>query len=266
MQIDIFTLFPGMFVGPFDDSIIRRALEARLVSIAIHDIRDWAPGKHRQCDDTPYGGGGGMVMKPEPVFAAVEDVLGMAPGDPAPCPVILLTPQGRRFTQHVARALAAHERLAMICGRYEGIDERVREHLVTDEVSIGDYVLSGGELAAMVIADAVIRLLPGVLGDPGAPLKDSHADGLLEHPHYTRPAAFRGWGIPEVLLSGHHALQARWRREMSLRRTYARRPDLLEDAQLSASDRAFLDALVQEREETTDDTNTPEGTDNPCAP
>ena len=266
MQIDIFTLFPGMFAGPFDDSIIWRAKEAGLVSIAIHDIPDWAPGKHRQCDDTPYGGGGGMVMKPEPVFAAVEDVLGMAPGDTAPCPVILLTPQGRPFTQQAARALAEHARLAMICGRYEGIDERVREHLVTDEISIGDYVLSGGELAAMVITDALIRLLPGALGDPGAPLKDSHASGLLEHPHYTRPAVFRGWGIPEVLLSGHHALQARWRREMSLQRTYERRPDLLEGAQLSEHDRAFLDALAQAAHAPTDETDTADGTENPCAP
>ena len=246
MHIDILTLFPGMFVGPFDDSIIRRAREAGLVSIAIHDIRDWAPGKHRQCDDIPYGGGGGMIMKPEPIFHAVEAVLDMAPGDPPPCPVILLTPQGRLFTQDVARELARQERIALVCGRYEGIDERVREHLVTDEISIGDYVLSGGELAAMIMTDAVTRLLPGALGDPGAPLADSHAQGLLEHPHYTRPAVFRGWGIPEILLSGHHAKQARWRREMSLRRTYQRRPDLLENAPLSEADRAFLDRLREQ--------------------
>jgi tRNA (guanine37-N1)-methyltransferase len=154
----------------------------------------------------------------------------------------------------------------MVCGRYEGVDERVRAHLVTDEISIGDYVLSGGELAAMVIADAVIRLLPGALGDPGAPLKDSHANGLLEHPHYTRPAVYRGWGIPEVLLSGHHAMQARWRRQMSLRRTYARRPDLLDDTQLSEADRAFLDTLAQEEQAPTDDTSTADGMENSCAP
>jgi tRNA (guanine37-N1)-methyltransferase len=243
MHIDIFTLFPGMFVGPFDDSIIKRAREARLVSIGIHDIRNWAPGKHRQCDDTPYGGGGGMIIKPEPVFHAVESVLGMQPGDPAPCPIILLTPQGRLFTQKVARELSQAERLTLICGRYEGVDERVREHLVTDEISIGDYVLSGGELAAMVLADALIRLLPGALGDPGAPLKDSHSGGMLEHPHYTRPAVFRDWTIPDVLLSGHHANQTRWRRETSLRRTLQRRPDLIEKAQLSEADRAFLATL-----------------------
>jgi len=243
MYIDIFTLFPGMFAGPFDDSIIKRAQEAGLVSIGIHNIRDWAPGKHRQCDDTPYGGGGGMIMKPEPVFCAVEAVLQMQPGDPAPCPVVLLTPQGRLFTQDTARELVRHERLALICGRYEGIDERVREHLVTDEISIGDYVLSGGELAAMVLVDTVVRLLPGALGDPGATLKDSHSKGLLEHPHYTRPAVYRGWSIPEVLLSGHHARQARWRRETALQRTRERRPDLLQKAQLSQTDQEFLAAL-----------------------
>jgi tRNA (guanine37-N1)-methyltransferase len=253
MYIDILTLFPDMFVGPFGDSIIKRAQEANLVSIAVHNIRDWAPGKHRQCDDTPYGGGGGMVMKPEPIFSAVEAVLQIQPGSPLPCPVVLLTPQGRLFTQQVALELLQHERLVLICGRYEGIDERVREHLVTDEISIGDYVLSGGELAAMVVADAVIRLLPGALGDPAAPLKDSHSIGLLEHPHYTRPAVFRGWSIPEILLSGHHAKQARWRRESSLRRTYERRPDLLQNAPLSEADREFLAQLETDNSGLEDD-------------
>ena len=258
MHIDILTLFPGMFVGPFDDSIIHRAREAGLVSIAIHNIRDWAPGKHHQCDDIPYGGGGGMIMKPEPIFSAVEAALDMAPGSRPPCPVILLTPQGRRFTQEVAHELAGHERLALICGRYEGVDERVRAHLVTDEISVGDYVLSGGELAAMVITDAVIRLLPGALGDPGAPLADSHAHGLLEHPQYTRPPVYRGWGVPEILLLGHHAKQARWRREQSLQRTYRRRPDLLASAALSDADRAYLEHLqgredALEREPSTHD-------------
>jgi tRNA (guanine37-N1)-methyltransferase len=252
MHIDILTLFPGMFVGPFDESIIYRAREAGLISIAIHDIRDWAPGKHRQCDDIPYGGGGGMIMKPEPIFRAVEAVLDMAPGDTPPCPVILLTPQGRPLSQSVAKELAQEGQLVLICGRYEGVDERVRAHLVTDEISIGDYVLSGGELAAMVIVDAVTRLLPGALGDPGATLADSHSHGLLEYPQYTRPAVYRGWAVPEVLLSGHHARQARWRREMSLRRTYRRRPDLLEEAPLSETDRAYLDQLQNEDTSATD--------------
>jgi tRNA (guanine37-N1)-methyltransferase len=235
-----------MFVGPLDESIVKRAQEADLVSIVVHNIRDWAPGKHRQCDDAPYGGGGGMVMKPEPIFYSVEAVLNMAPGDAPPCPIILLTPQGRIFTQEVAGELSLHERLALVCGRYEGVDERVRQHLVTDEISIGDYVLSGGELAAMVVTDALVRLLPAALGDPGAVLKDSHASGLLEHPHYTRPPVFRGWQVPEVLLSGHHAKLARWRRESSLYRTWKRRPDLLKKAELSEADRAYVNKLEAE--------------------
>jgi tRNA (guanine37-N1)-methyltransferase len=243
MQIDIMTLFPEMFDGPFEASIIKRAREAGLTSIAVHDIRDWAPGKHRQCDDTPYGGGGGMVIKPEPVFCAVEAVLEIEAGAAPPCPIILLTPQGRPLTQAVARELALHERLVLICGRYEGIDERVREHLVTEQISIGDYVLSGGELAAMVVVDAVTRLLPGALGDPQATDHDSHASGLLEYPHYTRPAIFRGWAVPEILLSGHHANLARWRRQASLRRTWTARPDLLRDAPLSEEDLAYLETL-----------------------
>lgn len=243
MQIDIFSLFPGMFDGPFADSIIKRAVASGLVSIAIHNIRDWASGRHRQCDDTPYGGGGGMVMKPEPIFAAVEAVLEMQPGAPPPCPVILMTPQGRRLTQQVARELSTHQRLALICGRYEGVDERVREHLATDEISIGDYVLSGGELAAMVVVDAVVRLLPGALGDEEAPNKDSHANGLLEHPHYTRPACFRGWTVPDVLLQGNHAQVARWRRETALLRTWQRRPDMLLNVPLTSEDELFLDKL-----------------------
>ena len=184
-----------------------------------------------------------MVMKPEPIFAAVESILGGEKG----VPVILLTPQGRLFTQRVAEELAHYSRLVLICGRYEGVDERVREHLVTDEISIGDYVLSGGELAAMVIIDAVTRLLPGVLGDPGAVFEDSHARGLLEYPHYTRPAVFQGWEVPEVLRSGDHAAIARWRREQALRRTWERRPDLLKQAQLTPEDREFLARLEEEK-------------------
>jgi tRNA (guanine37-N1)-methyltransferase len=246
MQIDVLTLFPEMFQGPFEASIIKRAQEAGLTSISVHNIRDWAPGKHRQCDDTPYGGGGGMVMKPEPVFRAVEALLG---DEELPrTPVILMTPQGRLLTQAVARELAARERLVLICGRYEGVDERVREHLVTDQISIGDYVLSGGELAAMVLVDTVTRLLPGALGDPGATQHDSHSIGLLEYPHYTRPATYRGWTVPQALLSGHHANLTRWRREASLRRTWAQRPDLLQSASLSDDDLAYLDTLdVEDR-------------------
>jgi tRNA (guanine37-N1)-methyltransferase len=184
-----------------------------------------------------------MVMKPEPIFDAVEAVLDIEEGTPPPCPVILLTPQGRPLAQAVAHELAGHERLVLICGRYEGVDERVRAHLVTDQISIGDYVLSGGELAAMVVVDAVIRLLPGALGDPEAPEHDSHASGLLEYPHYTRPAVYRGWGVPEALLSGDHARLARWRREAALRRTWEQRPDLLRTASLSEEDLDYLDTL-----------------------
>lgn len=235
MRIDIFTLFPDMFVGPFAASIIKRAQERGLVSIHIHNIRDWATDKHQMTDDTPYGGGGGMVMKPEPIFAAVEAVR----GDDT-CPVILLTPQGRVFTQAVAQELAAYPRLMLICGRYEGVDERVCEHLVTDEISIGDYVLSGGEPAAIVVVDAVVRLLPGVLGYERSAVEDSHASGLLEGPHYTRPPEFRGWKVPEILLSGHHARIAAWRRQQALLRTLQRRPDLLARAPLTPQERAWL--------------------------
>ncbi|MBI1802266.1 MAG: tRNA (guanosine(37)-N1)-methyltransferase TrmD [Chloroflexi bacterium] len=241
MRFDIFTLFPNLFAGTFDESIIQRARASGLVEIEIHDIRASAHDKHHTTDDTPYAGGGGMVMKPEPIFASVEGVYGDALRGAQT--IILLTPQGRTFTQTVARELAQQPRIGLICGRYEGVDERVREHLATDEISIGDYVLSGGEIAAMVIVDAVTRLLPGALGDPLAPDKDSHAEGLLEGPHYTRPAEFRGWRVPDVLLSGHHGEVARWRRQESLRRTLARRPDLLRTAALSEEDRRYLQDL-----------------------
>ncbi len=245
MRFDVFTLFPEVFTPYIDASIIARARTRGLVEIALHNIRDWTTDKHHVVDDEPYGGGGGMVMKPEPIFAAVEGVL----GSPPTCPVILLTPQGRPFTQAVARELAQQPRLALLCGRYEGVDERVRQHLVTDEISIGDYVLTGGELAALVVMDAVTRLLPGVLGDPDAPAKDSHAAGLLEHPHYTRPPVFRGWEVPEVLRSGDHARIARWRREQSLRRTWERRPDLLAHADLTDEERALLARWEEERQQ-----------------
>jgi len=245
MRFDLFTLFPGIFDGPLQESMIKRAIDNGLLDVHLHNVRDYAAGKHQVTDDYPYGGGGGMVMKPEPVFTAVESVL--EGGDQSSAiPIVLLTPQGRVFNQQVAYELAQHDRLVLICGRYEGFDERIREHLATDEISIGDYVLTGGELAALVILDAVIRLKPGALGDPEGAIDDSHASGLLEYPHYTRPPEFRGWSVPEVLLSGDHAKVDRWRREQALRRTLARRPDLLERADLTEADRKLLDRLRAE--------------------
>lgn len=244
MRFDVFTLLPEVFSPYLQVSILQKAAVRGLVEFHIHNIRAYAHDKHHTTDDLPYGGGGGMVMKPEPVFEAVESVLGTPPG----CPVILLTPQGRLFTQRVAAELAAHPRLALICGRYEGFDERIREHLATDEISIGDYVLTGGELPALIVIDAVTRLIPGVLGDPTGAEDDSHASGLLEYPHYTRPPEFRGWKVPEVLLSGDHARIARWRREQALRRTLARRPDMLAAADLTPADRKLLEALQKEEE------------------
>ena len=244
LQFDVFTLFPEVF-GPYlDASIIQRARQNGLLEVHLHNIRDWTTDKHHVCDDLPYGGGGGMVMKPDPIFKAVEGVLGTSPA----CPVVLLTPQGRLFTQKVAEELAQHPHLALICGRYEGVDERVREHLVTDQISIGDYVLSGGELPALAVIDAVARLIPGVLGDPDGAWDDSHATGLLEYPHYTRPPEFRGWTVPEILLSGDHARIARWRREQALLRTWLRRPDMLDKADLSPKDRQFLAGLEPDEE------------------
>jgi len=236
MRFDILTLFPGFFVGPFSTSILGRAIAAGLIEIGVHDIREHAAGRHRVCDDYPYGGGAGMVMKPEPIFACAEAVLAQ---DARRGPIVLLTPSGRLFTQQVARELARHERLLLICGHYEGVDERVREHLATDAISIGDYVLSGGEPAAVVIVDAVARLVPGVLA-PGSLEEESHSGGLLEYPQYTRPAIFRGWAVPDILLSGHHAAVARWRRERALERTAALRPDLLARAELTPEERRWL--------------------------
>lgn len=239
MHFDIFSIFPEAFDSYLNTSILKRAQESGILQVSTHNIRDWATDKHHTTDDTTYGGGGGMVMKPEPVFSAVEDILGKTPD----CPIILLSPQGRLFTQEIAFELTHNNHLALVCGRYESVDERIRQHLVTDSLSIGDYVLTGGELPAMVVIDAITRLLPGVLGDPSAPMKDSHASGLLEHPHYTRPPEFRGWDIPEVLLSGNHAAIARWRRRESLRRTLENRPDLLSAAKLSQEDLAYLKTL-----------------------
>jgi len=250
VHFDILTLFPAFFESPLQQSIIKRAREAGLVSIALHNIRDYTTDRHRTTDDTPYGGGGGMIMKPEPIFAAVEAILEGSPGVEGPSPpVILLSPQGRLFTQKAARELSRHPHLILICGHYEGVDERVRQHLATDEISIGDYVLTGGEVPALVIVEAVTRLLPGVLGDPGATFEDSHAEGFLEYPHYTRPPVFRGHQVPEVLLSGDHAAVIRWRRRQAIRRTWERRPDLLSKARLSEADKAFLRQLEEEKEE-----------------
>ncbi|MBI4673498.1 MAG: tRNA (guanosine(37)-N1)-methyltransferase TrmD [Chloroflexi bacterium] len=240
MRFDVFTLFPGMFVGVFDDSILQRARDAGLIEIHTHNLRDFTYDKHHVCDDTPYGGGGGMVMKPEPIFEAIEKVLGDDPAQRPP--LVLTTPQGRVFDTDMAREFAQQPRLAILCGHYEGIDERVRT-LVTAEVSIGDYVLTGGEIPAMVLVDAIARFIPGVVGDPGAPHQDSHATGLLEHPHYTRPLEFRAMRVPDILLSGHHANIERWRRNESLRRTLKRRPDLLRQVALSEADKNFLREL-----------------------
>ena len=248
MQFEVFTLLPEVFPSYLETSIIKRARERDLINVRVHNIRDYTHDKHHTTDDTPYGGGGGMVMKPEPVFEAIETVLGLNPDhtqlEPASnIPIILLTPQGRVFNQSIAQELSAHPHIILLCGRYEGIDERIREHLVTDEISIGDYVLTGGELPALILIDAVARLLPDVLGDPTGAQDDSHAMGLLEYPHYTRPPEFRGWKAPDILLSGDHAKIDKWRREQALLRTFNKRPDMLEKAELSKQDMKFVESL-----------------------
>ena len=251
LRFDILTIFPAMVAGPLEESIVRRAVARGLLSIHIHNIRDFALDRHHSTDDTPYGGGAGMVMKPEPVFAAAEHAVATAraagEADEAPA-IVLMTPQGRPFTQAVAAELAEHRQLVLVCGRYEGFDERIREHLATDEISIGDYVLTGGELPALVVLDAVARLVPGVL-DAESLVEESISSGLLEYPHYTRPADFRGWTIPEVLTSGNHAAIARWRRQQALLRTLQRRPDLLARSELGADDRKFLAANERARDD-----------------
>ncbi len=251
MQFEVFTLLPEVFPSYLETSIIKRARERGLIHVRVHNIRDYTHDKHHMTDDTPYGGGGGMVMKPEPIFEAIETVLGLnaEPTQPKPesnIPIIMLTPQGRVFNQSIAQELSQHEHIVLICGRYEGIDERIREHLVTDEISIGDYVLTGGELPALILIDAISRFLPDVLGDPTGAQDDSHAMGLLEYPHYTRPPEFRGWKIPEVLLSGAHAKIDKWRREQALLRTFKKRPDMLEKAELTKEDKKFLERLKSE--------------------
>jgi tRNA (guanine37-N1)-methyltransferase len=243
MHFDVLTLFPEMFTGFLSSSIVKKAHEKGIVSTSVVDFREFSTDKHRTVDDTPYGGGGGMVLKPEPLFRAVEHLLQDEPERP---PIILMTPQGDRFSQKKAEALAEHRRLILICGHYEGYDERIRQHLATDEISIGDFVLTGGELPAMVVMDSVIRLLPGVLGNESSAKDDSFSTGLLEYPQYTRPAEFRGWKVPDVLLSGHHQNIERWRRQEALRRTWERRPDLLRTARLTEEDRAFLRKLEEE--------------------
>jgi len=245
VQFDVFTLLSEVFPPYLESSILKRAAERGLINVRVHSIRDYTHDKHHVADDTPYGGGGGMVMKPEPVFEAVESVLGLKPGQlPSEVgPIILLTPQGRVFTQRVAEELSRHERIALICGRYEGVDERIREHLVTDEISVGDYVLTGGELPAMILIDAVSRLIPGVLGDPTGAEDDSHSMGLLEYPHYTKPAEFRGWRAPDILLSGDHAKIEKWRREESITRTFYKRPDMLEKAELNEEEKKLVEGL-----------------------
>ncbi|HET7768172.1 MAG TPA: tRNA (guanosine(37)-N1)-methyltransferase TrmD [Chloroflexota bacterium] len=222
MRIDVLTLFPAMFAGPFAESIVARAGKAGIVEIAVHNLRDWTTDRHRTADDRPFGGGAGMVLKPEPLFKAI-DALRTGPEST----VILLTPQGELLRQPLVAELAAHQHLILICGHYEGVDERVIEHAVDREISIGDYVLSGGELPAMVLVDSVVRLQPGALGSAESAGDESHTTGLLEYPHYTRPAEFRGWRVPDVLVSGHHGEVERWRRQQALERTRRRRPDLL---------------------------------------
>jgi tRNA (guanine37-N1)-methyltransferase len=250
MEFDVFTLLPEVFPPYLESSILQRARQRGLIDVRVHNIRDWATDKHHVTDDEPYGGGGGMVMKVEPVFAAVESVLGRsASQNEGDCPIVLLTPQGRVFNQSVAMELIQHPRLALICGRYEGVDERIRVHLVTDQISIGDFVLTGGELPALILIDALTRLLPGVLGDPDGAFDDSHASGLLEYPHYTRPPEFRGWVVPDILISGNHARIAGWRREQSLRRTFKQRPDLLERADLDETDRKLLKKIIKEEKQ-----------------
>ena len=242
MKIDILTLFPQMFEAPFSFGIFKRAVDNGLVSLEIRNIRDYTHDKHHVVDDAPYGGGAGMVLKPGPIFEAVEGI--KAGSSDEPLDIVLLTPQGRLFNQPIAQELSEKRHLVFISGHYEGEDERVREHLATEEISIGDYVLTGGELPAMVVIDAVLRLIPGVLGSAESALEDSHAGGLLEYPQYTRPEDFRGWKVPEVLLSGDHARIARWRREQIIRRTLERRPELLDRANLGREDKKLVERII----------------------
>lgn len=245
MRIDVLTLFPEMFEGVFGASILGKAKDKGIVSLQAVNFRNYSGNKHNTVDDYPYGGGGGMVLKPEPVFSAVED-LALEPG--VTPRVVLMCPQGETFTQRKAEELSRESHIVLICGHYEGYDERIREHLVTDEISIGDYVLTGGEIPAMAVIDSVVRLLPGVLGNESSAVTDSYSTGLLEHPHYTRPPEFRGWTVPDVLISGHHGRIDEWRRQQSLLRTLIRRPELLEDVELTKKEIIWLKEQKQAME------------------
>lgn len=247
MIFDVLTLFPGMFDSPLQESILGRAIKQNLLRVRAHNLRDWAEGRHLTTDDTPYGGGDGMVMKPEPIARAIAALKERTPA----AKVLMMTPQGVPFAQQHARTLAKEDGLIFLCGRYEGFDERVRQSLVDAEFSLGDFVLTGGELPAMVMIDAISRYLPGVLGSWGSAETDSFSDGLLEYPQYTRPAVFNGMEVPKVLLSGDHGKIARWRREQQLLRTLQRRPELLEQADLTEEDRNILAQLKQALESET---------------
>ncbi len=248
MRIDIFTIFPEMFASPLNSGILKRATDHGLLNVNLHNIRDYTHDKHHSVDDYPYGGGAGMVFRPEPVFEAVETILAQVrQEDPdTDVPVVLLTPQGRLFSQDIALELSMRKQLMLICGHYEGVDERIAEHLATDAISIGDYVLSGGEVPAMVVADAVARLIPGALGSPQSPMDESHSTGLLEYPQFTRPPAFRGWEVPEVLLSGNHAEISKWRRRQAIAKTFRRRPDMLNKMDLSSKEQDLMRQLREE--------------------
>ncbi|SCX47556.1 tRNA (guanine37-N1)-methyltransferase [Lysinibacillus fusiformis] len=244
MNIHVLSLFPDMFSGVFGASILKKAQEKNAVKLEVTDIRTFSGNKHNQVDDYPYGGGAGMVLKPEPMFSAVEAICaGKQPR------IILMCPQGERFTQKKAEELSQEKELVFLCGHYEGYDERIRQHLVTDEISIGDFVLTGGELGAMTVIDSVVRLLPGVLGQEDSHIQDSFSTGLLEHPHYTRPAEFRGMKVPDVLLSGNHAKIEQWREEQSLKRTFERRPDLLDDYPLTDKQKLYLEKLKNNQQD-----------------
>lgn len=247
-RFEVLTLFPGFFSSPLNESILKRATDKGLLFVALRDLRDYTEDRHKTADDAPYGGGAGMVLKPEPIFRAVDALRAEYPGEEYR--TIYLSPQGRPFSQPIAEGLASEKRrIVLLCGHYEAVDERVLDALVDEEISIGDYVVTGGELAALVVIDAVARLIPGVLGDDESAYRDSFGDGLLDHPHYTRPATFRGMQAPDVLLSGNHAAIELWRRRESLKATLKKRPDLLERAWLDARDRQILEELRNNPEE-----------------